>query len=158
MSQLGPTDCHVCPRCGLTRASARGQVELGAGHYPWHWGARRSQRRDLSFDLLWSLESCPVAFGQLSASVTESQGRIVGQIRSTAPLEILQGLWSVPLPQSLWERLVAGPGPGRGRAPSQATPACYPHTLSSDNHSGVTWIQLLRAQMNPTSRNRHSGA
>ena len=99
-----------------------------------------------------------MAFGQLSASVTESRGRIVGQIRSTALLEIPQGLWSVPLPQSLWERLVAGPGPGCGKAPSQATPACYPPTLSSDNHSGVTWIQLLRAQMNPTSRNQHSGA
>ena len=99
-----------------------------------------------------------MAFGQLSASV-----RVTGQNRGADQVDrtlgdpsgaVVRALTSEPLGEVTgWPRARSWESTFPGH------PCLLPsNTLSSDNHSGVTWIQLLRAQMNPTSRNQHSGA
>ena len=114
-----------------------------------------TENRELSFSsyLLWSLVSCPVAFGQLLASVTESWGRsgcTLGRaLRGCGPCLYLKPLGEV----SGW------PGPGCGGTHFPGHPCLSPpqHTQLRQSF-GCHWTQLRRAQMNQTSRNWHSEA
>lgn len=129
LSPLNPTECQACFQMlshqGQPGMASHGRTWLPGGHSAGTFEFNGKWETFLSSYLLWFLGSCP---GRWASSQPWSQNHGADGVDQTLGMD----LRSCSLCHCLWERLVAGSGPGRGGAHFPGQPCLSPpHTLSS---------------------------